>query len=158
MTGLASSSPTLGLQDVAYVLPVGWWPRWGIAFTVLGGNPGSPFDPSAADGGLPLEAVAQPGGSPRHLDDVDASAATEPGKAGSVGAGSLDANLVDVTEALEPSEQRLVAGGSCSERLGAEESSERIECGGDMDVEMRVDATSDGARRFYSGHGHPFLP
>ena len=43
------------------------------------------------------------------------------------------ADLRDLAEALEPGEQRLVAGSIGPKDLGADESAERIECGGDME-------------------------
>ena len=54
-------------------------------------------------------------------------------------------------------QQRLVAGGIGREALGAEQSAERIEGCGNMDVAVGVDTTGDPARSFYDGHGHPFL-
>jgi hypothetical protein len=66
--GDVTSTPSVGGQDAAYLLPIGWWPKWGIGFTVVEGNPGSPFDGSIYQGGaLPLAAIATPRGVPRLL-------------------------------------------------------------------------------------------
>jgi hypothetical protein len=60
-TGNISSVPEAGgLRDVAYVVPMGWWPRWGIGYAVIQGNPGSPFDSSVRNNGLLLETIAGP--------------------------------------------------------------------------------------------------
>ena len=53
--------------------------------------------------------------------------------------------LVTSTEGLEPRHQRFVAGGIGLEALGAEQPTERVEGGSDMDVEVRIDATSHTA-------------
>jgi hypothetical protein len=40
--------------------------------------------------------------------------------------------------------------------LRTEQPAERIQGGGDMNVELRIDTTSHTTRSFYDGHGHPF--
>ena len=75
-----------------------------------------------------------------------------------IGAGAFDADLVDLAEALEPGQQRLVAGGIGVEGLGADEPTQRIEGCSDVGVEVGVDTTRDADGSFYDGHGHPFLP
>ena len=75
-----------------------------------------------------------------------------------IGAGALDADLGHLAEALEPGQQRLVASGVGIERLGADEPTQRVECGSDVFVEVGVDTTRDPGSSFYDGHGHPFLP
>ena len=126
-----------------------------------------PECPSADDGpcrfdgieGIGL-AMAAPGLTvrPVHFDDLDALATEEPGQPHAIGPGAFDADLVHLAEALEPGQQRLVAGGIGIEGLGADESAQRIECGDDVDVQMGVDTTRDADGSFYDGHGHPFLP
>jgi len=75
-----------------------------------------------------------------------------------VGTGPLHAHLSDLAEALEPVEQGLVTGRGRLEGFGAEQASHRVECGGNGDIEVSVDATCHGAHRFYDVHCHPFLP
>lgn len=60
--GDLTSRPNLGPKgDVAYLLPMGWWPKLGIGVAVVGGNPGSPFDSSLTNGGaLPLALLTSP--------------------------------------------------------------------------------------------------
>ncbi len=90
------------------------------------------------------------------LDDLDASPAQVAGQARAIGAGALNADLGDVAERLEPAQQRLVAGRIGGEALCAEQSTQRIERCGHMDVAMGIDTTGDPTRSFYDGHGHPF--
>jgi hypothetical protein len=70
-TGNTSSVPQAGgLRDVAYVVPMGWWPRSGIGYAVIQGNPGSPFDSSVRNNGLLLETVVGPGAQSHALGNV----------------------------------------------------------------------------------------
>jgi hypothetical protein len=70
-TGNISSVPEAGgLRDVAYVVPMGWWPRWGIGYAVIQGNPGSPFDSSVRNNGLLLETIGGPGAHSHVLGNV----------------------------------------------------------------------------------------
>ena len=62
------------------------------------------------------------------------------GQPGAVGAGALDADQLDLTEAAQPAEQAAVAGRRRVERLDAEQRAVVVERGGDMDVEVGVDA------------------
>jgi hypothetical protein len=94
---------------------------------------------------------------PVDLGDVDALPAQEPGEAGPIGPGSLDADLGDLPEAAQPGEQVPVAGSIGRERLGADQSAQRIEGCSYMDVEVGVDTPGDRRWSFYDGHGHPFL-
>ena len=82
----------------------------------------------------------------------------ESGQPGAIGAGALDADLVYLPEALKPGEQRLVAGRARLEGLRPEQSTERVQGGGNVDVEVGVDTTGHPTGSFYDGHGHPFLP
>ena len=43
------------------------------------------------------------------------------------------------------------------ERLDTEHATIRVECRGDMIVEVGVDSANVRARRIYDGHCHPFL-
>ena len=90
------------------------------------------------------------------LDDLDTDSAQVAGQARAIGTGALDADLGDVAEGLEPAQQRLVAGSVGLEALRAEQSTERVECRRNVDVEMSVDTTGHTTRSFYDGHGHPF--
>ena len=58
----------------------------------------------------------------------------------------FDADLGHLAEALEPGQQRLVAGGVGREGLGADQPAQRVECCGNVDVEVGVDATGDPGR------------
>jgi hypothetical protein len=70
-TGNISSVPQAGgLNDIAYLVPMGWWPRWGIGYAVIQGNPGSPFDSSVRNNGLLLETIAGPEAQSHVLGDV----------------------------------------------------------------------------------------
>ncbi len=89
------------------------------------------------------------------LDDRDAGSTKVTGQTGPIGARALDANLGQGPEALEPVEQRFVANRIGVETLRAEQRSERVESGGNVDVEVSVDATGHTKRSFYDGHGHP---
>ena len=79
------------------------------------------------------------------LYDVYAHPLEVPGQTRSIGAGSFDADLGDAAEVLEPRHQGLVAGGIGRETLGAEQPTERVQCGCHMDVAMGVDTTGDPA-------------
>jgi hypothetical protein len=94
---------------------------------------------------------------PVHLDDCNTASAQEPAEPGSIGTGPFDADLGHLSEVLEPAQQRLVAGGIGTERLGSDQSPERIERGGNVIVQVGVDAPGDPGRGFYDGHGCPFL-
>ena len=78
---------------------------------------------------------------PVDLDHLDVCSAQKTGQARSIRAGALDADLGHVTEAFEPRQQGFVAGGVGIETLRAEQCSERVEGGGDMDVEVGIDTT-----------------
>ena len=75
------------------------------------------------------------------LYDVYAHPLEVTGQARSIGAGSFDADLGDAAKVLEPRHQGLVAGGVGGETLGAEQPTERVQCGCDMDVAVRIDTT-----------------
>ena len=94
---------------------------------------------------------------PVNLDHVDVSFSQESSQSRSIGAGAFNPNLGNGTEALEPLQQQLVARRSRVEGLGAEQCTERVKCGSDMDIEVGIDATGDTTSSFYDGHGHPFL-
>ena len=102
--------------------------------------------PGGLDGiervGLALVAPGLPVG-PVDLDDLDALPAQEPGPARPIGTGAFDADLGHLTEALEPDEQRLVASSVGIERLGADQSTQRVEGCGDVFIEVGVDTTRD---------------
>jgi hypothetical protein len=50
---------------------MGWWPKWGIGFVIIQGNPGSPFDSAIADGGgQPFAAISSPTARPHLLGAV----------------------------------------------------------------------------------------
>jgi hypothetical protein len=80
------------------------------------------------------------------LDDRDLGLAQELGQPRPIRAGALDAHLGHLAEGLEPGEQRLVAPRRRRERCGAEQSTERVQRSGNMNVEVRVDATGHGVQ------------
>jgi hypothetical protein len=67
------------------------------------------------------------------------------------------AHFGDHPKGLEPGQQRLVAGPVRREGFGSEQASDAVEGASYGDLVMGIDATDDRARRFYDGHGHPFL-
>jgi len=92
------------------------------------------------------------------LDDLDAGPAQEPPEARPIGAGALDAHLRQRPEPTHPLQHRRVAPGGGGERLHAEHAADGVQGGGDVDVEVRVDSTDDGAASFYDGQCHPCSP
>jgi hypothetical protein len=124
-----------------------------------GGGPSTEGGPSCLDGveriGLAAATTLGPI-RPVHLDDRDAGLAQEPRESRPIGARALHADLGDLPEALEPGQKRFVASRSGREGLASEQPSERIECSGNVDVEVGVDSAGHSAHRFYDGHGHPF--
>ena len=106
---------------------------------------------------LPFIAPGLPVGSVDFYD-LDALPPQEPGEPDPIGAGALDADFVHLAEALEPGQQRLVAGRVGTEGLGSDQSSQRIQCRGHVVVQVGIDTARDPGSSFYDGHGHPFLP
>jgi hypothetical protein len=94
---------------------------------------------------------------PVYFDDFDAPSPQEPTEPSSIGPRPFDADLGHLSEGLEPAEQCLVAGGISTEGLGSDQAPERIKCGGNVIVQVGVDASGDPGRGFYDGHGYPFL-
>jgi hypothetical protein len=92
------------------------------------------------------------------LDHLDALAAEEPREPDAIGAGAFDSNLGDLAELLEPGQQRPVASRIGWERLGANESAQRVQRRSYVAIEVGVDTSGDAGTSFYDGHGHPFLP
>jgi hypothetical protein len=80
------------LRDIAYLLPMGWWPRWGIGYAVIQGNPGSPFDSSVRNNGLLLDTVAGPGAQSHALGNVLVDGADGPVAASSGGQLAITVN------------------------------------------------------------------
>ena len=74
----------------------------------------------------------------------------EPGEPDPIGAGALDADLGHPTKLLEPGQQRFVATGVGIERLGADQSVQRVQCCSDVLIEVGVDTTRDTGNRFYA--------
>jgi hypothetical protein len=93
-----------------------------------------------------------------NLYDLDAITSKEPSQSGAIRTGAFHANLGHFAELLEPTKQRLVARGIGRERLGADQSPERVECRSHVIVQVGVDTARDPGGSFYDGHGHPFLP
>jgi len=92
------------------------------------------------------------------FDDLDTLPPKKSSQAHPIGAGAFDPDLGDLAELLEPGQKRLEAGGVRRERLGADESAQRVQRCSHVGVEVSVDATRDPRWSFYDGHGHPFLP
>jgi hypothetical protein len=65
------------------------------------------------------------------------------GQPGAIRARALDAHQLDDAEATEPPQELAVPAGGGREGLGAEEGAEVVEGGGDVDVEVGVDASGD---------------
>jgi hypothetical protein len=80
------------------------------------------------------------------FDDLYAGSAQVAGQARAIRAGALHADLDDVSEALEPLEQRPVARTVRGEALRSKQSAEGIEGCCDVDVTMRIDTTGDPTR------------
>ena len=139
-TRMASTAPSLD-----FGLPVARPPRAARAASTASRGSDLPLLPAL----LAIRSV--------DLDDFDTRAAQMASQAGPIGTGALDADLGHTAEALEPRQQRFVAGRVGAETLGSEQPAERVQCGCDMHVSMRVDTTGDPTRSFYDGHGHPFL-
>ncbi len=122
-------------------------------------GPAAEGGPSRLDGvegiGLATASALGPVG-PVDLDHLDVCSAQVTGQARSIRARALHPDLGQRTEALEPGEQRPVAGRVGVEALRSKQCAEWVEGGGDMDVEVGVDTTGHGPRSFYDGHGHPF--
>jgi hypothetical protein len=71
---------------------MGWWPRWGIGYAVIQGNPGSPFDSSVRNNGLLLDTVAGPGAQSHALGNVLVDGADGPVAASSGGQLAITVN------------------------------------------------------------------
>jgi hypothetical protein len=106
--------------------------------------------------GFALPAAVLPVGAV-HLDDPDTGRGDVAGQAGSVAAGSFDADQADGPEPAEPAQQAGVAGRSGRELPDAEQPADRIEGSGDVRVCVGVHATGDGAC-LYDGQCHLFSP
>ena len=77
------SATKLGTWDANLVLPVGWWPGWGIGFWTV---TQSGYDPSVLEGGgLDLWNVSAPGRSPRLIGNTLATGVDGPIEASSNG-------------------------------------------------------------------------
>src|ERR1700736_5230781 len=98
--------------------------------------------------GLALVAAGLPVGAVDFYD-LNALPPQEPREAGPIGAGALDADFGHLAESLEPDQQRFVAAGVSIERLGADESAQRIKCCSNVFVQVGVDTTRDPGSSFY---------
>src|SRR6056297_1271646 len=91
------------------------------------------------------------------LDDVDAFAGEMSSEAGTIGAGALDTDQADLTEACQPGDQATEAAHGGVERLDAEDAAVGVDGCGDVELEVSVDTAGDGDRGvLYDGHCHPF--
>jgi hypothetical protein len=90
------------------------------------------------------------------LDHLDPGGAQVAGQAGAVGARALHPDAGDRSERGQPTKELVVAGRGCLERLDAQQPADVVERGGDVHVEVGVDAARHRARPFYDGHRHPF--
>ncbi len=80
---------------------------------------------------------------PTNLDHGDAGTAQETGQPSPVGAGALDTDPIKRAEAAQPGVQLSEPSRRRRERLDAECPAVRIERGGDVNVQMGVNPTSD---------------
>jgi hypothetical protein len=72
------------------------------------------------------------------LDDAHRLAEQHAGQPRAIGACALDADELELAEAVQPREQPAVAGGGGRERLDAEEAAGLVERGGDVHIQMGV--------------------
>jgi hypothetical protein len=91
------------------------------------------------------------------LDHPDALARQVAGEAGAIGAGALDTDHADVTEAGQPRNQAAIAARRGLERVDTEDAAVGVDGCSDMELGVGVDTAGDGDRGvLYDGHGHPF--
>ena len=79
-----------------------------------------------------------------------------PGQARAVTAGALDAGQSHGPEPAQPVQQPRVPGRGGRELLDAQQSSERVQCGRDVQAGVGVHAAGDDTCVFYDCHGRPF--
>ena len=91
-----------------------------------------------------------------HLDHTDPAVTEMPSQPGPIGAGAFNTDLVQLAETLKPSAEIGVMASPHRERLNPESASVGVDCGGDMEVEVGVNPTSDQSPVLYDGHRHPF--
>jgi hypothetical protein len=78
-------------------------------------------------------------------------------EAGTIGAGALDTDQADLTEAGQPRNQAAIAARRGLEGLDTEDAAVGVNRGSDVELEVGVDTASDGDRGvLYDGHCHPF--
>ena len=82
--------------------------------------------------------LASPGSGltvgPVDLENLDVMIEEEPGQARAIRAGALHPDPLDAPEVAQPGEQLLVTGGRGGELTNTEQTPDRIQRGGDMDV------------------------
>jgi len=79
------------------------------------------------------------------LDDAEAGLGEMPGESGAVGPGPLDPDHGDRAERDQEREQPPIPRWGRRERLGAQDSAERVTGGSDVDVGVGVHASDDSA-------------
>ena len=89
---------------------------------------------------------------PVDLEDFHVVVQEEPRQPRAVGAGAHHPDSLDRSEAAQPREELLVAGGCRGELTDAEQAPDRVQRGGDMDIQMRIDSADHGAVGLYDGH------
>jgi len=90
------------------------------------------------------------------LDHGDPGGVKVAGEPGAVAAGPFDPDALNGPETHEPVREGGVAGRCRGERLDSELAADRVERGGNVNVEVGVDTAGDDAC-LYDGHCHPFL-
>lgn len=90
------------------------------------------------------------------LDHLDTSGGEMASQAGSIATRPLHTNQHDGPETAQPREQSTISARVGRELLDAEQTSDGIECSGDVHVGMGVHTAGHGAS-LYDGQGHPFL-
>jgi hypothetical protein len=92
------------------------------------------------------------------FDDEDPCLTEMPSQPGTVGAGALDTDSIQLAVALEPLHEGAIAGRRCRELTIAELAPEVINHGGMVALSVRVHAASDTNRRpCHAGHALPLL-
>ena len=97
---------------------------------------------------LPIRAI--------NLDHGDARRREMTGQAGTVGAGPFDPDPLDRTERTQPRRQRVIASRRRRKRPHTQQAADRIDRGGDMHIEMRVDTPTIGRATSTMAICHPF--
>jgi hypothetical protein len=86
------------------------------------------------------------------LENLDVMIEEEPCEARAIGAGALHTDALDAPEVAQPGEQLFITSSRRRELTNTEQTPDRIQRGGDMDIQMRIDPANHGAIGLYDGH------